>query len=63
MKFINDRVRLVNRIAFDAWNFASMFVMHCLENDVFDIPEMNVVFFEFMSHVVNEIALLQQKII
>ena len=45
-QFLNERVRLVNRIAFDAWNLANLFILHCLENDVFDVPDMDVIFFE-----------------
>ena len=46
--FINERVRLANRIAFDAWNFANMFILHCLENNVFEIPDMDVIFLNYV---------------
>ena len=58
---INDRVSLVNRIAFDAWNFANMFILHCIENDVFDIPEMDVVFFELCIKSVTSCSFARQS--
>ena len=60
-KFINDRVKLANRIAFDAWNFANLFVLHCLENDVFDIPDMDIIFFELCIKAVTSCSIERQS--
>ena len=37
--YINDLVLLWTRIIFNAWNFANLFVLVCLEKDYYDMPE------------------------
>ena len=44
--YINDLVLLWSRITFDAWNFANLFVLVCLEKNYHDMPEINESFFE-----------------
>ena len=44
--YINDLVLLWTRITFDAWNFANLFVLVCLEKNYYDMPEINESFFE-----------------
>ena len=37
---------LWNRITFDAWIFANLFVLVCLEKHYYDMPDINESFFE-----------------